>query len=164
MPHNLFSLITDRLMLNSSGVTLATYNVLLEVLNDFDAEESLYCYPLFVLKYNFIQLLCYPELNLCSWSSNVQLHYVPIQMVLMYIHVNWQSCSSPAVNALLMFIVLVKILTERVGSKVLTEQHLELDSNVKLENPCMYQRTCLRFHCTATIQYVLTGSEFVILF
>jgi len=31
MPHNLFSLITDRLMLNSSGITLATYNVLLEV-------------------------------------------------------------------------------------------------------------------------------------
>jgi len=31
MPHNLFSLITDRLMLNSSGITLATYNVLTEV-------------------------------------------------------------------------------------------------------------------------------------
>jgi len=31
MPHNLFSLVTDRLMLHSSGITLATYNVLLEV-------------------------------------------------------------------------------------------------------------------------------------
>jgi len=35
-----------------------------------------------------------------------------------------------------MFLCL-KILTERVSSKVLTDQHLELDSNVKLENPCM---------------------------
>ena len=85
MPHNLFSLITDRLMLNSSGVTLATYNVLLEV-------QRLWCrwITLFVLKYSFIQLWCYPELNLCSfntshgWSSNVQLRYVPIHMVLMY--------------------------------------------------------------------------------
>ena len=34
--------------------------------------------------------------------------------------------------------MLVKILTERVGSKVMTEQHLELESNVKLENPRMY--------------------------
>jgi len=32
MPHNLFSLITDRLLLNSSGITLAIYNVLLEVM------------------------------------------------------------------------------------------------------------------------------------
>jgi len=31
MPHNLFSLITDRLMLHSGSITMATYNVLLEV-------------------------------------------------------------------------------------------------------------------------------------
>ena len=32
MPHNLFSLITDRLVLHSTGITMATYNVLLEVI------------------------------------------------------------------------------------------------------------------------------------
>jgi len=30
-PHNLFSLITERLMLNCSHITMATYNVLFEV-------------------------------------------------------------------------------------------------------------------------------------
>jgi hypothetical protein len=34
MPHNLFSLIADRLMLNSLGITMATYNVLLEIMTE----------------------------------------------------------------------------------------------------------------------------------
>ena len=44
LPHNLFSLLTDRMMLNSSAITMATYNVLFEVLSLCVFIRSLYVY------------------------------------------------------------------------------------------------------------------------